>query len=397
MAGDSEHRQRLLFITSNQAWGGSEELWSATAASLAAAGHTIAVAKSGIDESQPRIQRLRELACRVHDLSRIPFVPPRAYARITALTTRIEAHQQAIRLSLLLRLYRRRGHLAVISQGGNFDGWMLGAMCRRRKVPYVLIVQKAAEMYWPSDPLLRRIQEVYLNAAHTYFVSDENRRLTEEQIGLRLERASVVRNPFLVPWETRSDWPEQSSGIRVACVGRFYMKEKGQDLLLRVLARDRWRGRPIAVTFFGEGLNAAGIATTAALLGLNNVRIAGFVKDVSAIWDDHHALVLPSRCEGLPLVVVEAMLSGRVVIATDVGGNREVIQDGLTGFLANAATADALDDAMERAWQSRPDWRQIGDRAAKDIRQLVPPDPAALFGAQLLKVASSLHVSGGRR
>lgn len=380
----------MLFITSNQAWGGSEELWSAAAASLAAAGHSVVVAKSGVDESQPRIQRLRELACTIHDLSRIPFVPARAYARITALTTRIEAHQQAIRLSLLLRLYSRRRHLAVISQGGNFDGWMIGAMCRRRGIPYVLIVQKAAEMYWPSDPLLPRIQEVYRHAVHTYFVSEENRRLTEEQIGMCLERASVVRNPFLVPWEGRSDWPEQGSGMRLACVGRFYMKEKGQDLLLRVLARERWRNRPISVSFYGEGLNAAGIAATAALHGLNNVRIAGFVKDVSAIWDDHHALVLPSRCEGLPLVVVEAMLSGRVVIATDVGGNREVVQDGVTGFLASSATVDALDDAMERAWQSRHEWRQIGVRAARGIRHLVPPDPPAVFGAQLLKAASSV-------
>ena len=56
------------------------------------------------------------------------------------------------------------------------------------------------------------------------------------------------------------------------------------------------------------------------------------------IWAEHHALVLPSRFEGMPLVVVEAMLCGRPCIVTDVGGNAELIRDGINGFLAKAPT-----------------------------------------------------------
>jgi glycosyltransferase involved in cell wall biosynthesis len=124
--------------------------------------------------------------------------------------------------------------------------------------------------------------------------------------------------------------------------------EKGQDLLLRVLARERSRTRPVSVTFYGSGHQREGLEGMAQQLGLTNVTFAGFVRDIAAIWTDHHALVLPSRCEGLPLVLVEAMLSGRVAIVTDVGGSSEVIEDNRTGFLAAAATEDSLDEAMER-------------------------------------------------
>ena len=116
---------------------------------------------------------------------------------------------------------------------------------------------------------------------------------------------------------------------------------------------------------------------------------AGFVDDVAGIWTDHHGLILPSRCEGLPLVVVEAMLSGRVSIATDAAGIAEVIDDGVTGFLAAAATEDGLDAALERAWQRRDEWPAIGAAAAVRIRELVPEDPAAELARMLLGEASA--------
>src|SRR5437660_2890227 len=133
---------------------------------------------------------------------------------------------------------------------------------------------------------------------------------------MALPNAMILRNPFNVPYAPRADWPD-GDRVRLACVARLLPAEKGQDVLLRVLARDAWRARPISVTFFGDGPHRDGLAAMAAHLHLTNVSFAGHVDDAGAIWRDHHALVLPSRCEGLPLALVEAMLSGRVPIVTD--------------------------------------------------------------------------------
>jgi glycosyltransferase involved in cell wall biosynthesis len=232
------------------------------------------------------------------------------------------------------------------------------------------------------------LRAVYSQAQACFFVSEHNRRLTEEQLELDLPHGVIVRNPFLVPWEPRNDWPDERSGLRLACIGRLYPMEKGQDLLLRVLARDQWRERPLFVTFYGSGHQAAGLEGMARRLGLANVSFAGFVREPAAIWNDHHGLILPTRCEGLPLVLVEAMLSGRIPIVTNVGGNAEVVDDGVTGFLAAAPTEDALDEAMERAWQRRDEWRDIGEAAAIKIRTLVPSNPAEAMAANLLRVAT---------
>jgi glycosyltransferase involved in cell wall biosynthesis len=116
---------------------------------------------------------------------------------------------------------------------------------------------------------------------------------------------------------------------------------------------------------------------------LPNVEFAGFVEDMERLWAGHHALVLPSRYEGLPLSLVEAMLCGRAGIVTDVGGNRELVCDGVNGYLAKAATVELFDQAMNRAWENRHCLLKMGQVAARDVRQYVSPDPTGDFVREL--------------
>ena len=375
----------VVFISGNRGWGGSEELWSATAAVLASDGHSVTVFKSGIDDSEPRIRRLRELRCPIRDLARFPFMPRRLFTLVRALSAGAAYGHEVVRLLIGLAL-SRRPDLVVVSQGGNHDGYFFAEVCRRLRLRYVIVSHKASELYWPADWQQKTIAAVYRAARACFFVSEHNRRLTEEQLGFALPHAEVVRNPFLVPWEPRTDWPDDQRGLRLACVGRLHPKEKGQDLLLRVLARPRWRERALSVTFYGDGLQRESLERMARNLGLTNVTFAGFVRDVPAIWREHHALILPSRCEGLPITLVEAMLSARAPIVTDAGGNAEVIDDGATGYLAAAPTEDALDGAMERAWNERERWREIGAAAAARIRTLVPREPERCFAKRIVEL-----------
>jgi glycosyltransferase involved in cell wall biosynthesis len=369
-------------------WGGSEELWTATAAVLASEGHRVTVFKSIVDDAEPRIRRLRALGCPIRDLARFPLMPRRLLELLRVLSREAAHGHEILRLLIGLAL-SRRPDLVVVSQGGNHDGCFLAEVCRRLRLPYAVVSQKASELYWPPDWQLKTIAAVYRAARACFFVSEHNRRLTEEQIGFPLTRAAVVRNPFLVAWEPRADWPDDRHGLRLACIGRLHPKEKGQDLLLRVLARPHWRDRPLSVTFYGDGLQRASLERMARNLGLANMTFAGFVRDVPAIWNDHHGLILPSRCEGMPIVLVEAMLSGRVPIVTDVGGNAEIVDDGVTGYVAAAPAEDALDDAMSRAWEERHRWREIGAAAAARIRTLVPREPERCFAKRLIELAGS--------
>src|SRR5437016_1154520 len=369
-------RRFTIVSTCPDPWGGSEELWSGAAQVLSANGHRLSIFKTSLDQTHPRIQQLKSLSCTVRNLRRLPAPQP--------LITRSHLFSMAVHLTV------RRPDLVIISQGDNYDGLHFGYLCRKLRIPYALVSHKAADHFWPPDKSRRYRREVFAGAVRCFFVSEHNRRLTEEQNGMTLTNAEVVRNPYLVTADGPLPWPgREMECLRFACVARLYLLDKGQDILLRVLAGEKWKGRKLHVSFYGSGVNGEALADLAARLGLRNVSFEGQTEDVLGIWKNHHALVLPSRAEGLPLALVEAMMCGRPAVVTNVGGNIEVVQDGVTGFLATP-DEDSIDAALEEAWTRRGELRQMGERAALRIRELVPANPAQDFADTLLDLVRPL-------
>ena len=382
---------RFVFFSScSSPWGGSEELWAGAAALLAERGHSVTIFKACVDPNHPRICRLLALGCHIRDLHQVclPYWIrlPRSLVR---LTERGPA-QKAIRPLVRTHLTNLNPDLVVVSQGANFDGLAYSDLCRISGRPYVIISQKATDYLWPLDEDRIVMRSAFQAALRCYFVSQHNLHLTECQIAETLINAEIVCNPFLVsgsplPWPGNED-----HSIKLACIARLDTGEKGQDILLHVLARQLWRNRNLSVSFFGAGRNGEALRDLAGRLALKKVGFPGFVNDVESIWKTHHALVLPSRTEGLPLALIEAMMCGRFGIVTNEGGTSEVVEEGRTGFIANAAKVDELDHAMERAWAVRKEWESIGKAAGRAVRTMVPRDPVASFTAKLLGLVDSL-------
>ena len=371
-AGETSLRFAIL-SSCVEPWGGSEELWWQAAVALRLGGHRVDVLKTKVPEGHPRIQALRAHGCTVRDIDRAGFrTASAANVLLPARQELVTERRQMLAAAALLS--RRRPHLAIVSQGQNFDGHHLALACHWLRIPYLIVSQKATEMHWPADWARPYASRVFTAARRAIFVSQHNLRLTERQVGHRIERATVLRNPVLVSREGPLPWPEQNGALRLACVARLYPAEKGQDLLLEALAADRWRDRPLHVDFYGEGLQRDVLERMARHLGVERVSFPGHTQDIEAMWRSHHGLVLTSRAEGLPLALVEAMMCGRVPIVTDVGGNAEVVQDPATGFVAAGPTAAAVDEALERAWARREEWSAIGAAASRRIAELVPDE-----------------------
>jgi glycosyltransferase involved in cell wall biosynthesis len=392
-------RGRILFLTScPEPWGGSEELWAGAACRLQARGFRVQSGRSDFWHRGPLHARLVELrksgvGVRNFSVTSLERVIPDGFQRFFPPI----AHKVfgARNRWLALKIRKLRPDLVVISQGGSYDGFTVvdvPLICQRARVPYVLICQKSAETDWPADQIRDGIRARFLRAERVFFVSVHNQRVTNQQLGITVEHGEVVRNPYMIKINGPLPWPAlgPEGRYQLACVGRMYPREKGQDILLNVLARERWQARPFDVDFYGEGQQAQGLEEMARFLGLRNVRFRGFSHEIAAVWREHHALILCSRSEGLPLAQVEAMICGRPVIAAPAGGIAEILHDGETGFLASSATEDALDDALERAWQRRPEWEAMGQSAAQLIKGSFPGDPCAVFADKLEVVYKSV-------
>lgn len=269
---------------------------------------------------------------------------------------------------------------------------MMMKACYNLGIPYVSLGQANTVGLWPKDDQLEEVRFALLNAKKVFFVSKENLELTEYQIGTSLPHAEVVWNPFNVGYDADPPWPvcTNKGFLNLACVARLETNAKGQDLLFRVLGMDKWRKRSLQVTIYGKGPNLNSLTAMVEMLDLQKqVMFAGHVDNVEKIWAENHGLILPSRYEGLPLALVEAMLCNRVAIVTNVSGNPEVVVNNITGFLADAPTVEHLDAAMEMAWERRDEWEVMGKKAGEHIRSLIPEDPAAEFAEKLLEIAIS--------
>ncbi|WP_216351283.1 glycosyltransferase family 4 protein [Leptolyngbya sp. 'hensonii'] len=364
---------RICFIAANEyaPWGGSEELWFRSALRLAQQGFAVTVGVKAWKPEASQIAALEAANCQVVRRRSPTTLPQRLLSRLQ----RWQGHDPL--------LDDHRPDLAVISQGNNLDGWGWMEACQGRQIPYGVISQAAAENFWPPDDLAVKLAALYQAARKCFFVSQANLKLTLKQLAIDLPQAQVVANPFNVPFTTQLPWPQPKEPLQLACVARLDPVAKGQDLLFEVLRTQKWRDRPLQISLFGNGSNRQTLEQLQQLWQVDAIQFGGFVPDVVSIWKTHHALMLPSRYEGLPLSLVEAMLCGRPAIATDVAGIGELVEDNRTGFLAVAPTVACLDEALERAWQRRHDWYEMGQAAAVAVRRQIPADPVAVFVEEL--------------
>jgi glycosyltransferase involved in cell wall biosynthesis len=91
----------------------------------------------------------------------------------------------------------------------------------------------------------------------------------------------------------------------------------------------------------------------------------GHRDDMPAVFADSHVVCLPSYREGFPKALIEAAACSRAIVATDVPGCREVVENGVNGFLVPAQDAVALADALERIL-SDPEARAAMGRAGRE-------------------------------
>jgi glycosyltransferase involved in cell wall biosynthesis len=121
----------------------------------------------------------------------------------------------------------------------------------------------------------------------------------------------------------------------------------------------------LRVEVAGDGPCLDDLKRLAAELGIvGRVTFLGEVGDVRALLARARMLVLPSRSEGIPLTVLEAMACGLPVVATRVGGLPEVVEQEVTGLLVPPADPSALSDAIVAIWNDRETGDQMG-RAAR--------------------------------
>jgi glycosyltransferase involved in cell wall biosynthesis len=177
------------------------------------------------------------------------------------------------------------------------------------------------------------------------------------QIAASLERAGVPKqmvsflpNAIEVPLEP-APRPPASKQLRVGYLARL-SQDKNPLGGLEAIALARSSGIPLTLEMAGDGELRPDVEAALARLGLEAlVKRSGFIRDIRSFFSRVDVLLLPSRSEGMPLAILEAMANEVPVVATRVGAIDQQVNHGVTGLLVEPGDNRSVAQAL--AWMHR--------------------------------------------
>jgi glycosyltransferase involved in cell wall biosynthesis len=156
-----------------------------------------------------------------------------------------------------------------------------------------------------------------------------------------------------------------SLGKRIGFVGRL-SEEKCVNVLLDAMLEVSRKIPDADLTIVGTGPEEEVLKGHCARLDLGGrVSFTGYKSNSFEALRDMDLFVLPSRTEGCPIVILEAMAMGLPVVATNVGGNPELLEDGVTGILVPLGDSRMMADAIIKLISNNELARQMGQNGRK--------------------------------
>ena len=219
------------------------------------------------------------------------------------------------------------------------------------------------------DPLLKRLVEKGLDA-HVVVgrrSADELGDLAHIPRGRLTTIHNGVRAVELEPT------PRVSAGFVIGSLGRLHA-QKGYDVLVRALVSLEG----VTAVIVGGGEERAALLDLAEELGVRDrLVLRDWSDEARSCLTSFDVFVLPSRFEAFPLTIVEAMLAGVPVVASDVGSVVEAVLDGSTGLLVPPGDAEALADAVRGLAEDPERRRELGERGRRRALELFTAEAMA--------------------
>ncbi|MFZ6015889.1 MAG: glycosyltransferase [Patescibacteria group bacterium] len=254
----------------------------------------------------------------------------------------------------------------------NYKMFTQGSVCERckgGKYYNAVLHQCLFSGYLPNilgavEMSLTKLQQSYEKTVHAFICPSLFMKNKMQEWGEPPSKLTYIPNPTEIPMEVSGN---RSSGPYVF-IGRLY-PEKGIEVLIRAVARIS----NIRLSIIGEGPEKFRLQSLANKIAPNRIHFLGFQSGeaLKSLRQSARALCVPSIWyENAPLTVLEAMSEGIPVIASDIGGIPEMIQDGVTGFLALPNNIESWIDAINQMEAFSKNQRlDMGDSAREVARQ----------------------------
>jgi len=322
---------RLLFVITQGIRGGAQNHVRDVARCLHSLGYDVQVA---VGVEGPLIDELESSGISVHHIPPLvreisPVKDFKAYLELTGLVKRIQPDlitTHSSKAGILGRLVCRRQNIPNVFTA---HGWAFTeGISELKRWVYTFVERSAAK--W-TDRIIC-VSEYDRKLALDYSVAAEAKLIAVHNGIPLLEDVDLAR-------------PDKGDVVNIIMVARF-SEQKDHGLLLEAVPNINSRQR-FRVQLVGDGEKFDEMMTRAQQMGLENVEFLGNRSDVASLLSQAHIFVLTSNWEGFPLTILEAMQAGLPVVASDVGGVREAVTEGTTGYLIPRGDVQTLTSRLQ--------------------------------------------------
>jgi L-malate glycosyltransferase len=275
---------------------------------------------------------------------------------------------QSWRSRLALSRWLRRENISVAQSFDFYSNLMLIPAARLAGVPVVLGSHRqlgdlmTARQFRAQSMVFRLCDRVVCNS-----------RAAAERLrkaGIQEQKLAVIPNGLPPGWfaEVPPALPRDLRVTRIGMISRMNDSVKRHDLFLRVAAKLSPSFPELQFVLVGDGPLRPRLEDLARQLGLGErVTFLGDRRDVAAVLAALDISVLPSSSESLSNVILESMAAGLPVVAANVGGNPELVQNGNTGCLFSTGDEAQFGAALETL-VTQPELRhRLGSRAREEV------------------------------
>jgi L-malate glycosyltransferase len=161
-------------------------------------------------------------------------------------------------------------------------------------------------------------------------------------------------------------------GEKLICVVGRLRSEKGHEFLFRAMVKVLHSLQSVRLLLVGDGPDKNRLQILAAQLGIEKSIIWAGTKtqdETFSLYGIANVVVVPSQFEGFSLTAAEAMAAGLPVVASDVGGLRDVVDDQSTGFLVSYNDVQRLSEALLQLLHDDPLSKKMGTAGRKKVER----------------------------
>lgn len=361
----------FLSVMNGAPWGGSEELWYQVALWMARHNSDVGVCCFDGTEKNGRMRELEKAGCKLF------LLPGKEETKKQLLLGKIKLSKAVAEVPF------EEYDKVIVSQGGWKDvthGPFKELFLRMKE--YVLIYHNYNINEKFSFRKFSSLQKWADNAIKNLGDTPKIFEALAEAYSLSIPHQEKLFNPltFETPLAV-TPYPENRDGRYILSVfAALDTERKAQDILIKALSGENWKDRNWELHLYGQGKDKEQLQKLIQEQHAESkIFLKGSAVDYKEAIRQSHLVLQITHIDAMPITVMDSLAMSRPLVVSNVGDMPSWIYPTINGWITSNVTPESINEILEKAWDNRNNWKQMGEASFNIFQKNFPANPIKYF------------------